>query len=71
MYLVKLKIVNFSGILPVGQVIVVVVAPDIYVILLSAPLPLPVVLVILADVVAFLLLPELSGRVVPDQSSAK
>ena len=60
MYLVKLKIVNFSGILPVGQLIVVVVAPDIYVILLSAPLPLPVVFVILSDVIACLPLPEIS-----------
>ena len=63
---------KFVGILPEGQEIVDDVPPYIYVIAPVAPLPIPDVFVIFPDdVVACLPLPELSRRVVPDQSSAK
>ena len=62
---------NAVGIEPVGKEMVAVVPPDIYVIAPDAPFPLAVVLVIVPEVVASLPLPLLSGRVVPDQSSAK
>jgi hypothetical protein len=49
---VKLKIVKVEGILPVGQLIVALVPPLIYVIAAEGPLPLAVVFVIVPLVVA-------------------
>ena len=70
-YLDKLKIVKVAGIEPLGNKTVALVLPPIYVIGADAPLPLSFVLVIVPEVVACLLLPLVSYKVVPLKFSAK